>query len=292
MIKSKLNKLIRIIKNCIIEITQQPIIINASLSIDTNGEVYHSNWGDDINSFFLKEISTRPIILYHECFLTKILKKENYVVIGSTIDMLVNQQSVIWGAGLMNEQPQRIVKPKKICAVRGPKTRDVLVMHGITCPPIYGDPALLLPLYYHPKSLKKYKIGIIPHYTEKEFIPKQILNNKDIHYIKIQGYLSWLDFVEEIYACEYIISSSLHGLIIAEAYKIPNIWIEFKDAPQRSQFKYNDFYASIGKIVSPYIINKDTNLEALLEALQNWSPGYINIEPLVKSCPFKLSLTI
>lgn len=290
--KSKINKLLRIIKNFIIELTKKPVIINASLSIDSHGEVYHSNWGDDINSFFLKEISKRPIILYHECFLTKILKKENYVVIGSTIDMLVNPQSVIWGAGLMNEYPPKLVKPKRICAVRGPKTREVLLKHDIQCPPIYGDPALLLPLYYHPKSPKKYKIGIIPHYTEREFIPKQILTSRNIHYIKIQGYSSWLDFIEDIYACDCIISSSLHGLIIAEAYKIPNKWIEFKDAPKRSHFKYNDFYSSIEKEVQPFIVEENTTPEVLLNILQDWTPGNINIEPLIKSCPFELNLSI
>lgn len=290
--KAKINKIIRLIRNLITELIKKPVIINASLSIDSHGEVYHSNWGDDINSFFLKEISKRPIILYHECLLTKILKKENYVVIGSTIDMLVNSQSIIWGAGLMNEYPKKLVKPQRICAVRGPKTREILLTHGIQCPPIYGDPALLLPLYYRPKSRKKYRIGIIPHYTEKDFIPEQISTNSNIHYIKIQGYLNWLDFIEEVYACEYIISSSLHGLIIAEAYKIPSKWIEFKDAPQRSRFKYHDFYASINKKAQPYIIDETTTIESLLKSLHDWVPGHLNIEPLIKSCPFELNLSI
>lgn len=50
--KRKINKILRMIRNSFIEFLQRPIVVNASLSIDKTGEVYHSNWGDDINSFF------------------------------------------------------------------------------------------------------------------------------------------------------------------------------------------------------------------------------------------------
>lgn len=293
MIIEKINKASRILRNTIIELFQHPIIINASLSINKDGEVYHFNWGDDINSFFLKEISYSPVILYHECLLTKILKKDNYVVIGSTIDMLVNNQSIVWGAGLMNEHPINLITPKKIYAVRGPKTREVLLEHGIECPEVYGDPALLIPLYYKPLyKTKKFKLGIIPHYTEISFIPKHLSNNKEVNIINVNGYSNWLEFIEKINECEYIISSSLHGLIISEGYGIPNQWIEFKEAPRRSRFKYDDFYASIKKENSPLIVDENSTLESLLASCQSWKSGEIDLQPLFKACPFKLKLPL
>ena len=291
--KRKINKILRMIRNSFIEFLQRPVVVNASLSIDKTGEVYHSNWGDDINSFFLEAISLRPVVLYHECILAKLFKRDNYVVIGSTIDMLVNRQSIVWGAGLIQENPCHLVMPRKICAVRGPKTREVLLKHGIECPAIYGDPALLLPIYYRPRTRKKYKLGIIPHYTELSLLPEHLLNSEDVYVIRIQGYQHWLGFVEELNACEYIVSSSLHGLILAEAYDIPNCWMELECAQQRSRFKYDDFYASIGKqIVSPFVMNKEMTVQQLIEQCQQWSPGTIDLQPLLNACPFELKITL
>lgn len=183
--------------------------------------------------------------------------------------------------------------PRKICAVRGPKTREVLLKHGIECPAIYGDPALLLPIYYRPRTRKKYKLGIIPHYTELSLLPEHLLNSEDVYVIRIQGYQHWLGFVEELNACEYIVSSSLHGLILAEAYDIPNCWMELECAQQRSRFKYDDFYASIGKqIVSPFVMNKEMTVQQLIEQCQQWSPGTIDLQPLLNACPFELKITL
>lgn len=288
----KIKKGLRILRNFFIEFFQDPIIVNASLSIKNNKEIYHSNWGDDINFFFIKEISAKKIILYHECLLTKIAKRKNYIIIGSTIEMLTNNQSIIWGAGLMNENPPKIVKPQNICAVRGPKTREILLKNGIECPAIYGDPALLLPLFYQPSKEKKYKIGIIPHYVDISFIPPHILHNPNVHLIKVKEYSNWLDFIKEINSCEYVISSSLHGLIVSEAYNIPNRWIEIQNKNKRSHFKYDDFYASIGKQTTPYIIKSDTTIKSLLEECQKWHSGIINLTPLLEACPFKLKQLI
>ena len=88
------------------------------------------------------------------------------MIIGSILDR-GTKSSIIWGAGLISEDSEPIEIPKKIYAVRGPKTREKLLKSGIDCPEIYGDPALLLPKIYNPKIEKKYELGVIPHYIDK-----------------------------------------------------------------------------------------------------------------------------
>jgi len=70
-------------------------------------------------------------------------------------------------------------------------------------------------------------------------------NNEDIKIINFKVYKDWKFIIKQILSCDFIISESLHGLIIAEAYRIPNIWVTFGDIDQ--DFKYEDFFRSIGK---------------------------------------------
>jgi len=74
--------------------------------------------------------------------------------------------------------------------------------------------------------MKKYKLGIIPHHSHiKSYILNKFKDNDDILIIDFTKYNDWKDIIKNIEECEFIVSESLHGLIISEAYRIPNIWI-------------------------------------------------------------------
>ena len=49
-------------------------------------------------------------------------------------------------------------------------------------------------------------------------------------------------FVDQILECDEIISSSLHGIIIAEAYGIKTKWIMYSDKIEGGEFKYQDYF--------------------------------------------------
>jgi pyruvyltransferase len=194
----------------------------------------------------------------------------------------------------MSEDACLNCKPKKVLAVRGPLTRKFLLTNGIDCPEVYGDPALLLPYYYNPIVAKKYKIGIIPHYIDKknvyvsDFISKYIL---DVKLIDIVNYVNWYDFINEIYECEFIISSSLHGLIVSDAYNIPNYWIEFSKNIPVNRFKYKDYYMYVKKtITDPCVIDREIDISTILMLKKLWQPPNISIDSLIKSCPFEIHL--
>ena len=75
---------------------------------------------------------------------------------------------------------ETISKPKKILSVRGPLTRNRLLKLGINCPENYGDIGLILPYFYYPEVKKKYKLGIIPHYIDKNSVKFKIVKLYDL----------------------------------------------------------------------------------------------------------------
>jgi pyruvyltransferase len=158
------------------------------------------------------------------------------LLIGSLLD-IVSDNDIVCGIG--SNKPNFTLEANdtmRFISVRGPLTR--FQIKGADVPKNYGDPALLLPLMYFPKIEKKKKTGIIPHYVDKKYFPKdQII---DIE----QDYKT---FVDQILECDEIISSSLHGIIIAEAYGIKTKWVMYGDKIEGGEFKYQDYFLGTGR---------------------------------------------
>ena len=287
-IVNKIKRLFRSFANDIKIISGRYIAVAISGGKGYDGKLIHQNWGDDINYYFVKELSEKDIVLLNDTIFSKRWAK-NYLIIGSTIGMEGNTSTIVWGAGLISENACQNLQIKKFCAVRGPKTRDTLTEHGFECPDVYGDPALLLPLYYRPDMKKKYRIGIIPHYVDTCIFEHSKNDNRGVLVISPGGYSDWHEFIDQIVSCESIVSSSLHGLIIAEAYGIKSKWMEIVGSEMRDRFKYDDFYFSIGKNdENPIYVDENFRVEELVAATQKWYPGNIDLSKLLNNCPFAI----
>lgn len=254
-----------------------------SCVISIGSRVVPHNLGDDLN-FVLFDSSGKRFVNYRQTFLKN---KINYLCIGSIIESYADQFSIIWGSGAMHGNAKLKHKPLKVLAVRGPLTRKYLIEQGIDCPEIYGDPALLLPRIYNKEVLKKYKVGIIPHITDLSL--KQVNDlSSDYKIIRLDKYRLWTDVIDEIRSCEFIVSSSLHGLIISDAYNIPNIWVEFKPLNGGNRFKFFDYFASVSRSQSyPYQIKAASDIHAVLKLDVEYKPIAIDLSPLLDVCPFK-----
>lgn len=280
-----------------IKLIFRPVLINGFVYYEKD-KIRHENWGDDINYYFLREIIQRPILIYNTISLAYRLKLRNYLVIGSTIDMLCKENTEVWGAGIIDEKKALRIKPRKVYAVRGPLTRKKLLEQGVECPEIYGDPALLISHYYKPKVKKKYSFGFIPHCSNLGRIDDftvdgvPLSERKDVLVIDLSKYNKWTDIIDQICSCESILSASLHGLIMAEAFGIPNLWIEFGKPLIGGHFKFHDFFLSMARDrESPYIIEDyELSILDIHKELLSWEPGNINLQPLIDSAPFPIKL--
>lgn len=272
------------------ELFTQNIIVHACIYFDW-GKIMPRNWGDDINYHLLKKLTQKNIIPYDQSSLANRLHKTCYMCIGSTITFNHINETIIWGAGVIDPTKKLKRTPSKVLAVRGPLSRKYLINQGIDCPEIYGDPALLLPKIYTPQIKKKYKLGIVPHYDDfNDPVLEHLKKDKSILFIHLEGYNEWTDVLDQISSCEYIVSSSLHGLIVSEAYGIPNLWAEISGKLIGGHFKFHDFFLSIGvDRKKPFLITEHTTITELLQTQNEYIPGHIDTTKLIQAAPFKLN---
>ena len=236
------------------------------------------NWGDALSPVLVKALSGRNVV--H----TEALHQHRILAIGSILGA-ANLRSEVWGSGFIRAGEKVISAPKAIYAVRGPLTRKMLVDQGINCPEIYGDPALLLPKIFDPDVSVEYELGVIPHYIDKnrEFIRRCRLD-PNILVIDIEDGIE--SFVKAVKSCEMIASSSLHGLICADAYERPNVWIQLSDDVEGGAFKFQDYRSSVGASVMDPVRVTDEVVPAVVSRRVELVPLEIDLGALLLACPF------
>ena len=110
-----------------------------------------------------------------------------------------------------------------------------------------------MPLIYQPDynvvSRGKQEYAIIPQYTTENEVRKYFTDDMIIS-MNTNDYKSVID---KIVSCKKVYSSSLHGIILAEAYGVPAIF--FRGIPAVIDFKYKDYYASTGRYDVPMANN-------------------------------------
>lgn len=250
------------------------------------------NWGDDLNKYFMEYITNKTFIFAPFNELRKKNAPVHYSLIGSIIGYFDLSNTIIYGSGIIDENINIKGKPLKILSVRGPKTREVLLKHGIECPPNYGDPALLLPQFYTPLVNKRGNGCVIPNMgtdlSDSESVVYKLVNEYGLKLVDMTHYENWTDVIDEIVNSDFVISESLHGLVVAETYGIPNVWVEFKEHPGYWSFKYLDYFESIGKLHEHSIRLVDSfDYSGLLLSCKNWRRGKIDYSSMLKNFPFE-----
>ena len=200
---------------------------------------------------------------------------------------------IIWGTGF-NPRWQNSKQKDfwlDIRAVRGPLTKEYVINElGLPCPEVYGDPALLLPILFPQMKAKGGQgILILAQHNDEHFLfqNEAQLRYPELLFCQRINKLSWNEIVERILKADYVISSSLHGIIIAEAFGIPSRWWHSPELPSSKteyRFKFNDYYLATGR-------DSDLYANTVEEAKKLGPlPGISGFDPnaLIKSFPWEL----
>lgn len=188
-----------------------------------------------------------------------------------------------WGTGVDSKRNPvdpslpRYTRPDNtefhVHALRGPFSRRTLVEQGIEAPEIYGDPVWFLPAIFPAAAEKIHDLGVIVHISELERMAPSsptVANFRRYHVPPaLAGRIIVIDTlteatiaglarkIAEITACRRIVSTSLHGLVIAETYGIPCLYfstagrgallLDLTDDETRVDHRVRDFYGSVGR---------------------------------------------
>jgi len=192
------------------------------------------NFGDCLNKTILEKFG-------YKCVPTHPYSAELFFI-GSLLDRFPEYGTgIILGSGLMFEKQFHHFQAASILRVRGPETAKLIGMKG--CP--VGDPGLLVSNLFS-QAPKADRIGIVPHYTDFDSVKVKHLQSslgKQAIIINVCEDVSTV--IKKISSCTWILSSSLHGLIVADSYGIPATWVKFGNKVLGDGFKFYDYHSSI-----------------------------------------------
>jgi pyruvyltransferase len=126
---------------------------------------------------------------------------------------------------------------------------------------------------------------IIPHYVDKENTHlKKFKNFPDIKVIDIEAPINTV--VDQICSCTSVASSSLHGIIIADAYGVPSVYLKISDRVLGNGFKFRDYFASVGRSeTEPLNVSEHTTIYDILDRVSR-NRIEIDLNALLDACPF------
>ncbi|MCC4116440.1 polysaccharide pyruvyl transferase family protein [Aromatoleum toluclasticum] len=198
-----------------------------------NGSV---NFGDHLSQVLVSRVlALRGLTLDDQ-----VEQSARLLAIGSILHFATHDD-VVWGSGVNGKVPDSAFTAQRldIRAVRGPLTEEFLRSRGHRVPSVYGDPALLVP---HLFAGRFRTTGEKPHVFVPNLHDLRLVAGKPDVVSPLAG---WNVVVAEILKARLVLASSLHGLVIAEAFGIPARYVRLSET--ENLFKYRDYYYGTGR---------------------------------------------
>lgn len=197
--------------------------------------------------------------------------------------------SVVWGAGVIH--PSHGVGglvASNIYALRGHLSHSTLKKNGINSRDVpLGDPGYVLPglLGIKRSVIPRYKVGLVCHYVDRYHpVLLRMMTEPDV--IDLNVHAAPDVFLKNMAECEVVISTSLHGLVFAEALGIPSLWVKASEAIIGGEFKFQDWYSTTSlPQLAPHLLRSDDTAMKLANRAEIRESA-INVESLKDAFPY------
>jgi pyruvyltransferase len=198
-------------------------------SLPLRWHVGHPNFGDDINPYFFQKLLGRPVRFVRR-------SEAHLLGIGSILNASA-PGSVVVGCGLLTPgMAPGMDSVARIVSLRGHLTAEAIGFD----PGHYGDPAVLVARLFPRQQTAQFRLGVIPHHT-RAAVCRRLIGRDTLFIDPAWHPLKVLDAINQ---CSGILSQSLHGLIIADAYGVPNGWLAPEEGMVGGEFKFADYYGT------------------------------------------------
>lgn len=204
------------------------------------------------------------------------------VAIGSILHF-AQDGDVVWGTGLNPKGPAdaTTLSSLDVRAVRGPRTAESLRALGAEVPPVYGDPALLLPRAFPALALRPspvHGLTVVPNLNDlapRATFPAAWRGNI------VNPRSNLRAIIRRIRRSRLVVGSSLHAIIVAESLGVPARAVA---TPHEDVFKYEDYYLGTGREPRGLLAaSVDEAVDMGGAPALDWDPG-----PLLESFPSDL----
>lgn len=230
------------------------------------------NMGDLLNELIIPKITSRSIVqcnipmffdvmgigscgasIWANRFAKPTISRRIKDLIMTAYGKFNTRPCAVWGTGFFKDYSNQNIKLARknlsFIAVRGALSQGIIEKAlGATINPVLCDGGILASELFPQPAIKKYRLGFIPHFKEHSVANKIGIIDK-VNRIDSSTVIDLreepLDVIKKISECELIVSSSLHGCIVADSFHIPNIRVRISDIPG-SGFKFDDYYSGFG----------------------------------------------
>ncbi len=199
------------------------------------------NFGDAMSPILVERLAGRPVVYADR-------RHCDLVAMGSLLDRfrrrLFPPNIHVWGTGFI-EPTRRRPGGFHYHPVRGRHSAALVTSPGLD---VYGDPGLLADLLW-PRAVAtapSAALGIVPHYEDRADPKVAMIADRFRHAVIIDVFGAVEDVVRRIAGCDCVLSSSLHGLVVADAFGVPNAWLTLSDRIRGNGFKFRDYYSIYG----------------------------------------------
>jgi hypothetical protein len=155
---------------------------------------------------------------------------------------------------------------ENVHAVRGRLTYSALRAAGLALRDMpLGDPAYLAPALLGLKRsvTPRFRVGIAAHYVDRYHpVLRRMMGEPGV--VDLNVHDSPHSFLSLVAECEAVLSTSLHGLVFAEALGIPSLWLKAGNEIIGGEFKFQDWFSTTANPqASPYVLSSADTSEAL-----------------------------